>query len=102
MFCAFSRLFHSVLACCPGLFAEFQGELGFSGAKQFPKGSSRNCDNYLLEAARGTNAKFGPYKPNGVVVGSLGVHEHWNNATDKKYSRNLNRDGRGIELLEVR
>ena len=84
------------------LFAEFQGELGFSGAKQFPKGSSRNCDNYLLEAARGTNAKFGPYKPNGVVVGSLGVHEHWNNATDKKYSRNLNRDGRGIELLEVR
>jgi hypothetical protein len=26
------------------------------------------------------------------------VHEHWNNATDKKYSRNLGRK-EGIELI---
>jgi hypothetical protein len=83
------------------LLAEFQGELGFSGAKQFPKGSSKNCDNYLIEAARGTNAKFGPYQPNGVKIGSLGTHEHWNNATDKQYSRNLSASGRGIELVTL-
>jgi hypothetical protein len=84
------------------LAAEFQGELGFSGAKQFPKGSIKNCDNYLIEAARGVNEKLGAYKPNGVTIGSLGTHEHWNNAKDKKYSRNLSTAGRGIELLEVR
>jgi hypothetical protein len=80
--------------------AEFQQELGYSGAKAFPKGAIRNSDNYLIEAAKGTNAKFGPYKPNGVVVGSLGVHEHWNNEVDKKYSRNLGK-GQGIELFVV-
>ena len=81
------------------LLAEFQGELGYSGAKQFPKGSSKNCDNYLIEAARGTNAKLGAYRPNGVAIGSLGVQEHWNNPVNKQYSRNLGRDGRGIELV---
>ena len=29
---------------------------------------------------------------------SLGVHEHWNNPTDKQYSRNLG-TGEGIELV---
>jgi len=29
---------------------------------------------------------------------SQGVHEHWNNATQKKYSRNLG-GGAGIELM---
>lgn len=33
----------------------------------------------------------------GTAIGSLGVYEHWNNATDKQYSRNLN-SGNGIEL----
>jgi hypothetical protein len=28
------------------------------------------------------------------------VHEHWNNATDKKYSRNLG-TGKGIELVTI-
>ncbi len=31
---------------------------------------------------------------------SLGVHEHWNNAVDKQYSRNLGA-GRGIELIRL-
>ena len=31
--------------CMDFLFAEFGGELGFSGAPQFRKGSSQNCDN---------------------------------------------------------
>ena len=30
----------------------------------------------------------------------MGVHEHWNNATDKKYSRNLGK-GEGIELVSI-
>ncbi len=32
---------------------------------------------------------------------SLGVHEHWNNATDKQYSRNLGKR-QGIELVAWR
>ena len=31
-------------------------------------------------------------------MASLGAHEHWNNATDKQYTRNLG-TGDGIELL---
>ena len=84
------------------LVAEFGGDLGFSGAKQFPKGAIKNCDSYLIEAARGSNAKLGPYRPNGVAIGSLGTHEHWNNPIDKRYSRNLSPGGRGIELVQVR
>ena len=81
--------------------AEFQGSLGYSGAKAFPEGSIKNCDHYLHEAARGKNEKSGPYRPNGVVVGSLGVHEHWNNPDDKQYSRNLAANGQGIELVAI-
>ena len=33
-----------------------------------------------------------------VRLESLGVHEHWNNAADKQYSRNLE-TGDGIELI---
>jgi hypothetical protein len=33
-------------------------------------------------------------------VESLGVHEHWNNARDKQYSRNLGKK-QGIELVRV-
>ena len=34
----------------------------------------------------------------GTTLTSLGVTEHWNNATDKQYSRNL-KTGEGIELV---
>jgi hypothetical protein len=37
----------------------------------------------------------------GQPLTSLGVHEHWNNATDKQYSRNLGK-GEGIELVALR
>ncbi|MHC4682371.1 MAG: right-handed parallel beta-helix repeat-containing protein [Planctomycetota bacterium] len=36
----------------------------------------------------------------GIRLTSLGVHEHWNNPADKKYSRNLG-TGDGIELAKV-
>jgi hypothetical protein len=63
----------------------------------------RGCDDYLHQAADSTNWPDGiKYDPDstGVHVYSLGVHEHWDNATDKKYSRNLG-TGDGIELIDV-
>jgi hypothetical protein len=87
--------------CLDFLTSEFPEHLGFSGNKNYPLGAIHHCDNYLHEAALGTNQQLGPYKPNGLVIGSQGVHEHWNNAKDRQYSRNLSKDGNGIELLTV-
>ncbi len=86
--------------CLDFLASEFGGELGFSGAPQFPKGAVNNCDNYLREAASGHNAEFGDYRPNGVASGSLGVFEHWNNPFDRLYSRNRGLS-LGIELIDA-
>lgn len=58
-------------------------------------------ENYLHEAGlvgkapSGTNYTDG----NGHAVTNLGVHEHWNNSTEKLYSRNLGKS-EGIELIE--
>jgi hypothetical protein len=62
----------------------------------------RGVDDYMHEAAEANNPPSGTvygYEPNGVQrrFPSLGVHEHWNNSTDKKYTRNLG-TGNGIEL----
>ncbi len=81
--------------------AEWGFDLGFSGNRAYPKGAIVNSDDYMHEAARGTNEALGAYNPNGKEIGSLGVHEHWNNAKDKKYSRNLSSKGKGIELFTV-
>lgn len=57
-------------------------------------------DDYLHQAA---SSEWWPegimYDPegDGTPISSLGVHEHWNNAAEKKYSRNLGRD-EGIEM----
>jgi hypothetical protein len=60
-----------------------------------------SADNYLHEAAQAASPPSGTvYDPNGTgrPLASLGVHEHWNNAEDRKYSRNLGRH-EGIELI---
>ncbi len=60
-----------------------------------------NPDNYLHEAALARKPPSGTtYDPeaDGTGLESLGVHEHWNNPTDRKYSRNLG-TGNGIELV---
>lgn len=61
------------------------------------------ADDYLHEAALVPSPLSGVnYDPNndGGLTESLGVHEHWNNATDKQYSRNLDPiNGTGIELV---
>jgi hypothetical protein len=58
-------------------------------------------DDYMHQAASSDWWPDGiSYDPenDGTVIGSLGVHEHWNNATEKEYSRNLG-TGEGIELV---
>jgi uncharacterized protein (DUF362 family) len=60
-----------------------------------------HVDNYLHEAALAGNPPSKTvYDPDGggTRLLSLGVHEHWNNAAEKKYSRNLGKD-EGIELV---
>ena len=63
------------------------------------------ADDYLHEAALADNPPSGTfYDPdhatNTTRLASLGVHEHWNNAQEKQYSRNLGK-GEGIELVGV-
>ena len=61
-------------------------------------------DDYLHEAALANDPPSGTlYDPDGdgTPLRGLGVHEHWNNAADRKYSRNLGK-GTGIELIYTR
>ena len=64
----------------------------------------KGVDDYLHQAADSANWPSGiVYRPNGdgiPIPDSLGVHEHWNNQADKKYSRNLG-TGQGIELVKI-
>ncbi len=60
-------------------------------------------DDYLHQAADPANWPAGiVYDPDhsGKPLASLGVHEHWNNAEKKQYSRNLG-SGKGIELISI-
>lgn len=60
-------------------------------------------DDYLEQAASSDNWPSGiEYDPedDGTSIPSLGVHEHWNNATDREYTRNLG-TGDGIELVSI-
>jgi Bacterial Ig domain/Domain of unknown function (DUF362)/Concanavalin A-like lectin/glucanases superfamily len=82
------------------LFSEFGYQLGL--AKDPDACTATNCDHYLHEAALADHPPSGTvYQPDGVRLSSLGVHEHWNNPTDKQYSRNLSPNGTGIELLAL-
>jgi len=60
-------------------------------------------DNQFQECALANNPPSGTkYDPenDGIGLPSLGVHEHWNNAKDRKYSRNLGKK-KGIELISA-
>lgn len=62
-------------------------------------------DDFLHEAALAENPPSGTfYDPNHGTnttrMPGLGVHEHWNNAQDRQYSRNLGK-AMGIELIKV-
>jgi hypothetical protein len=113
--CAFSNLFNGQWSasifmsfdpvaidsvCVDFLYGEFGLTLGYWD-DGYPQ-AGRNCDRYLHEAALADNPPSGTvYRPDGIRLGSLGVHEHWNNPTDKQYSRNLSTNGTGIELVAV-
>jgi hypothetical protein len=60
-------------------------------------------DDYIIQAADSSywpeGIKYDP-ENDGTVIPSLGVFEHWNNAHDKQYSRNLS-IGSGIELVKI-
>lgn len=58
--------------------------------------------NYIHEAALVSSPPSGAVYMDGTgnVVENLGVHEHWNNAQRKEYSRNLG-GAEGIELVRV-
>jgi len=60
-------------------------------------------DDYLHQAADSANwPKDISYDPDnsGKPLSSLGIHEHWNNAENKQYSRNLG-NNKGIELVSI-
>lgn len=59
-------------------------------------------ENYLHEAGLIEKAPSGTKYTdgNGHAVANLGVHEHWNNSTQKLYSRNLGKP-EGIELISI-
>ena len=69
------------------------------GLETYPQ--MEGVDDYLHQAADSTTwpdgIRYDPEK-DGTVIASIGVHEHWNNADEKQYSRNL-KTGAGIELL---
>ena len=81
---------------------EWPDVVAYGGASQSLQGGA---EDYLHEAALADNPPSGTfYDPdhdgNQVRLTSLGVHEHWNNPSDKQYSRNLG-TGDGIELFKV-
>ncbi len=60
-----------------------------------------NPDNYIHEMALADNPPSGTFydsERDGTRLASMGVHEHWNNAVAKQYSRNLGA-GNSIELV---
>jgi hypothetical protein len=73
---------------------------------EWDDGSHRSgANDYLIEAALVDKPPSGTfYDPdhegNVSRLASLGVYEHWNNPTDKQYSRNLG-TGKGIELVKL-
>jgi hypothetical protein len=66
------------------------------------RGSEAPTDTYMHEAALANDPPSKTvYKPDGVRLSSLGVHEHWNNPEKKQYSRNLSPNGKGVELVKI-
>jgi len=77
---------------------------GHAPAAKYDMGGG--AEDYLHEAALADDPPSGTFydpdhKGDVTPLESLGVHEHWNNAIDKQYSRNLGA-GEGIELVLLR
>lgn len=63
---------------------------------------NRGMENYLHEAALVANPPSRALYSDGYghIVSNLGVHEHWNNAEEKLYGRNMGKS-EGIELIRI-
>ena len=73
-----------------------------SGGYWEPGDLEGGAEDYLHEAALAHDPPSGTFydpEDDGVRMRSLGVHEHWNNADSKLYTRNLDPPGDGIELI---
>lgn len=83
-------------------FLRYEATIGAPEWKNRPN-MAQGVDDYLHQAA---SSKYWPegivYDPDnsGTPVPSLGVHEHWDNAVNKNYSRNLGKK-EGIELVKL-
>ncbi len=78
----------------------FQENVVDNTKKNYPVTFKAEIADYLRQCASSDYWPEGiSYDPegDGKPIGSLGVFEHWNNATDRLYSRNLG-TGEGIEL----
>ncbi len=81
----------------------FQENIADGAKRDYPITFKEEIADCLLQYASSDYWPDGiQYDPegDGTPIGSLGVFEHWNNATDRKYSRNLE-SGDGIELIYV-
>lgn len=63
-----------------------------------------DVENFLRESALANHSpsgtKYDPENDGKYLNESLGVHEHWNNPMERKYSRNLGKK-EGVELIVV-
>jgi hypothetical protein len=74
-----------------------------NGSSSPGNGLQGGAEDYLHEMAQAdqpVSATFYDPARTGTRLPSLGVHEHWNNAISKQYSRNLG-TGTGIELVAL-
>jgi hypothetical protein len=94
---------------CSSLFASQDGVavdavgIDFLRAEWPDLSDIKYAEKYLVEAALANNPPSKTvYDPerDGTRLKSLGVMEHWNNAVDKKYNRNLGKNY-GIELVYI-
>jgi hypothetical protein len=72
---------------------------------EYAEARKPGTDDFLHEAALADDPPSGTfYDPDHAAnrqrLASLGVHEHWNNAAERKYSRNLGKAA-GIELVPI-
>jgi ligand-binding sensor domain-containing protein len=91
--------------CFDFLFEEFDEdhptEGQFVGEDKGPYPHFEGTTDFLEQAADVSRRPF-DYDPedDGTILGSLGTHEHWNNAIEKKYTRNMG-GTEGIELFLI-
>ncbi len=88
--------------CFDFLYEEFDPDhYGYGGWGDMAFPHVPQVDEFLHQAADPSTWPSGVvYDPenDGSALGSLGVHEHWNNSTDKQYSGNLG-SASGIQLI---